>query len=119
MAIAEFEPALKRPPWTAVLHEWVASVDHKQIGIMYFLMAVVFLVIGGAEAMVMRWQLLWPESERGAAGCVQSNDDDARHDDDLLRRHADPGRSGQLHRAAPDRGARHGISAAQCVWASG
>ena len=63
MAIAEFEPALKRPTWTAVLHEWVVSVDHKRIGIMYFLMAVVFLVIGGAEAMVMRWQLLWPESK--------------------------------------------------------
>jgi cytochrome c oxidase subunit 1 len=63
MAIAEFEPALERPPWTAVLHEWVTSVDHKRIGIMYFLMAVVFLVIGGAEAMVMRWQLLWPESK--------------------------------------------------------
>src|ERR1700733_2349337 len=60
MAIAEFEPALKRPTWTAVLHEWVVSVDHKRIGIMYFLMAVAFLVIGGAEAMVMRWQLLWP-----------------------------------------------------------
>ena len=63
MAIAEFEPALKRPTWTAVLHEWVVSVDHKRIGIMYFLIAVVFLVIGGAEAMVMRWQLLWPESK--------------------------------------------------------
>ena len=62
MAIAEINPALERPPWTAVLHEWIASVDHKQIGIMYFLMAVVFLVFGGAEAMVMRWQLLWPES---------------------------------------------------------
>jgi cytochrome c oxidase subunit 1 len=63
MAVAESEPAVERLPWTAVLHEWVTSVDHKRIGIMYFLMAVVFLVIGGAEAMVMRWQLLWPESK--------------------------------------------------------
>ena len=29
---------------------------------MYVLMALVFLVIGGAEAMVMRFQLLWAES---------------------------------------------------------
>jgi cytochrome c oxidase subunit 1 len=61
MAITEREPALERPPWTAVLHDWVTTVDHKKIGIMYFLMAVVFLVIGGAEALVMRFQLLWPE----------------------------------------------------------
>src|SRR5262249_26139118 len=62
MAIAEREPALERPPWTAVLHDWVTSGDHKKIGLMYFLMAVVFLVIGGAEALVMRFQLLWAES---------------------------------------------------------
>ena len=115
MAIAEHEPALERPPWTAVLHEWVTTVDHKKIGIMYILMAVVFLVIGGAEALVMRFQLLWPECQGRAAGSLQSDDDDARHDDDLLRRHADPGRRRQLHRAAADRCARHGLSAAQCV----
>jgi hypothetical protein len=22
-------------PWTAILHDWVATVDHKKIGIMY------------------------------------------------------------------------------------
>ncbi len=49
-----------------------------------------------------------------AAGYLQSDDDDARHHDDLLRGHADPGRRRQLHRAAADRGPRHGLSAAQC-----
>jgi len=67
MAIAQREPALERLPWTSVLHDWVTTVDHKQIGIMYFLMAVVFLVIGGAEALVMRFQLLWPESKAVSA----------------------------------------------------
>src|SRR5262249_53375828 len=47
-------------PWTAVLHDWVITVDHKKIGIMYVLMAVVFLVIGGIEAVLIRWQLFWP-----------------------------------------------------------
>ncbi|HEV3085525.1 MAG TPA: cbb3-type cytochrome c oxidase subunit I, partial [Gemmataceae bacterium] len=47
-------------PWTAVLHDWVTTVDHKKIGIMYVLMAVVFLVVGGIEALLLRWQLLWP-----------------------------------------------------------
>src|ERR1017187_2110333 len=60
MAIADMKPALERPPWTAVLHEWVTTVDHKKIGVMYILMGVVFLVIGGAEALVMRLQLMWP-----------------------------------------------------------
>ena len=62
MAIAERESAIDGRPWTAVLHDWVTTVDHKKIGIMYFLMAVAFLVIGGAEALVMRIQLLWPEA---------------------------------------------------------
>src|SRR6516225_10922641 len=48
------------PPWTAVLHDWVTTVDHKKIGIMYVLMAVVFLVIGGGQALLLRWQLMWP-----------------------------------------------------------
>src|SRR6516225_3686059 len=48
------------PAWTAVLHDWVTTVDHKKIGIMYVLMAVVFLVVGGIEAVLLRWQLLRP-----------------------------------------------------------
>src|SRR5215470_7958687 len=61
MAVADIaESSLESPPWTEVLHDWVTTVDHKKIGIMYVLLAVVFLVIGGAEALVMRFQLLWP-----------------------------------------------------------
>ena len=48
------------PPWTAVLHDWVTTVDHKKIGILYVIMAVVFLMVGGVEALLLRWQLLWP-----------------------------------------------------------
>jgi len=62
MAIAEHELQLERVPWTAVLHDWVTAVDHKKIGVMYYLMALVFLVIGGVLALVMRFQLLWAES---------------------------------------------------------
>jgi cytochrome c oxidase subunit 1 len=62
MAIAEprIEPASK--PWTATLHDWVTTVDHKKIGIMYILMAIVFLVIGGIEAILMRLQLFYPRN---------------------------------------------------------
>ncbi|MBV8675716.1 MAG: cbb3-type cytochrome c oxidase subunit I, partial [Planctomycetaceae bacterium] len=64
MAIAEAtrEPITRpaAPPWTAVLHDWVTSVDHKKIGILYVIMAVVFLVVGGVEALLIRWQLWRP-----------------------------------------------------------
>jgi cytochrome c oxidase subunit I len=54
---------LEAPAWTAVLHDWVTTVDHKKIGIMYVLMAVVFLVIGGFEALLLRLQLWRPRND--------------------------------------------------------
>lgn len=62
MATAEFDRDLPARPWTAALHDWVTTVDHKKIGIMYVLMAIVFLVIGGIEALLIRTQLLWPRA---------------------------------------------------------
>src|ERR671932_722974 len=44
------------------LLSWIASVDHKQIGIMYILFAIVFLVVGGFEALLMRIQLGAPNN---------------------------------------------------------
>jgi cytochrome c oxidase subunit I len=52
----------KRPAIVSLLHEWTTTVDHKKLGIMYVLMAIVFLVIGGCEALLMRLQLLVPNS---------------------------------------------------------
>jgi cytochrome c oxidase subunit 1 len=67
MAIVEKAHARTAPVWPAVLHDWVTTVDHKKIGIMYVLLALVFLIIGGCEALLMRWQLLWPHNELLAA----------------------------------------------------
>jgi len=36
---------------------WIASVDHKQLGIMYLWLALFFFLIGGIEAMIIRAQL--------------------------------------------------------------
>src|SRR5271168_231623 len=44
------------------LHEWVVTVDHKKLGILYILYALGFLVIGGIEATIMRIQLLVPHN---------------------------------------------------------
>src|SRR5260370_19724468 len=45
------------------LHEWVTTVDHKRLGILYLGYALVFLVIGGIEAGIMPIQLLRPHND--------------------------------------------------------
>src|SRR5215470_8155629 len=39
-------------------YEWLTTVDHKRLGILYILFALVFLIIGGTEAAIMRIQLI-------------------------------------------------------------
>ena len=51
----------KRPPFE-VIYDWVTTVDHKKIGIMYIAYALVFLVVGGVEAILMRIQLAVPNN---------------------------------------------------------
>ena len=48
-------------PYTGLLI-WVASVDHKQIGIMYILVSLVFFAVGGVEALLLRLQLAQPNA---------------------------------------------------------
>jgi cytochrome c oxidase subunit 1 len=64
MAVADDRSGLERGAGATVardlpslLHEWTTTVDHKKLGILYVGMALVFLVIGGCEALVMRLQL--------------------------------------------------------------
>ena len=49
--------------WLGVLHGWVTTVDHKRLGLLYIGFALVFLVIGGLEATIMRIQLLRPHND--------------------------------------------------------
>src|SRR5262245_15196352 len=49
-------------PWVEVLHEWVTTVDHKLLGILYILYALIFLVIAGVEAIIIRIQLMYPHN---------------------------------------------------------
>ncbi len=43
-----------------LLLSWVTSVDHKQIAILYLLASLLFFLVGGCEALLMRLQLAWP-----------------------------------------------------------
>ena len=47
-------------PLTLRLHDWVTTVDHKRLGLLYILFATVFLIVGGVEATIMRLQLIRP-----------------------------------------------------------
>jgi len=43
--------------------DWVFTVDHKKIGIMYGVVAFVFFIVGGLEAMLIRLQLAAPNGK--------------------------------------------------------
>ena len=57
-AMAIHSARIDRPSWSEMLQSWVTTVDHKRIGLLYILYALLFLVIAGIEALVMRIQLL-------------------------------------------------------------
>ena len=42
--------------WPYLWHEWITSVDHKRIGIMYCLLGILMLIRGFADAIMMRTQ---------------------------------------------------------------
>ena len=41
---------------------WLSTVDHKRIGILYMLTGLVFFVIAGIEALLIRLQLMVPNN---------------------------------------------------------
>jgi cytochrome c oxidase subunit I len=51
-----------RVPLVVTLHDWVTTVDHKRLGILYILLGLTFLVLGGIEATIMRIQLIRPHN---------------------------------------------------------
>jgi cytochrome c oxidase subunit 1 len=62
---AVIDQTVTAPPrrlWLETLHEWVATVDHKKIGLMYIGYALLFLVIAGFEAILIRIQLAIPNN---------------------------------------------------------
>jgi cytochrome c oxidase subunit I len=64
------EPAAPIKAWSVFevkeykgLLSWLSSVDHKQIGIMYFVTSLMFFLAAVALAMIMRTQLIKPNHE--------------------------------------------------------
>ncbi len=61
--IAIHSAPIDEPTWPETLHAWVTTVDHKRIGLLYILFALLFLVIAGVEALVIRIQLMYPHND--------------------------------------------------------
>jgi cytochrome c oxidase subunit 1 len=53
----------RRPVAATGWRSWVFTVDHKKLGIMYGVTAMVFFLVGGIEALLIRLQLAAPEGK--------------------------------------------------------
>ena len=110
-------PAPKRRTCPAALfdqlHDWVVTVDHKRLGIMYVLAGLVFSrhrgLRGDHDARAARVA----GASRGAAADLQPALHHAWDDHGVPRGHSDRLRIRQLSRASHDRGARPRLPAPQ------
>ncbi|TGU49359.1 cytochrome ubiquinol oxidase subunit I, partial [Mesorhizobium sp. M00.F.Ca.ET.186.01.1.1] len=57
-AHASHAPAPKR----SGLWDWLTTVDHKKIAILYLIAGGIFFLAGGYEALLIRLQLMYPEA---------------------------------------------------------
>ena len=56
-------PLPRRPVHPTGVWSWVTTIDHKRIGILYGVTAVIMFMTGGLEALYMRVQLARPEQD--------------------------------------------------------
>lgn len=50
-------------PRNTGLWDWITTVDHKKIGVLYLIAGGFFFLLGGLEALLMRIQLMYPSSK--------------------------------------------------------
>ena len=94
--------------WKYLWTDWLTSVDHKRIGIMYIVLALIMLLRGFVDAIMMRTQQAMSLDNRRlpAARAFRPDLQLARHDHDLLHGHALHDRADEHRRAPADRHAR-------------
>ncbi len=49
---------------------YIFSLDHKMIGRQFLFMGLFMIVVGGLLAMLVRWQLAWPETAVPGLGII-------------------------------------------------
>ena len=105
--------SIPRPTHPTGVWSWLTTVDHKRIGILYGVTAVVLFLTGGIEAMIMRPPAFGRRPGHRERRGVQPALHNARHHDDLSGDHADGRRLLQFRHTASDRRAGRSISAAE------
>ena len=50
------------PVWRFIT-TYIFATDHKMIGMQFLFSTLIWFAVGGLMAMVMRWQLAWPDSD--------------------------------------------------------
>ena len=50
--------------FSETLYKWVATVDHKRLGLLYILTALLYFIVAGVMAIVIRLQLAVSERSR-------------------------------------------------------
>lgn len=56
------------------LWSWLTTVDHKRIGLMYFITVMTFFAIGGVMALLLRLELFAPNAVQGVGGVLKNGD---------------------------------------------
>ncbi|WP_010649532.1 cytochrome c oxidase subunit I [Oceanobacillus massiliensis] len=60
--------AAQKRSFSAVLWDYLTTVDHKKVGILYLIGGSLFFLLGGLEALIIRIQLIKPENDFITAG---------------------------------------------------
>ena len=77
--MAAITAVLARPTTYAGVWGWVTTIDHKRIGVLYGVSALVLMLIAGIEAGIMRMQLAQPDSSLIGGDRFNQNVYHARH----------------------------------------
>ena len=78
-----------RGTYLEVIHSWIVTVDHKKLGILYIGYALIFLVVAGIEALVIRMQLFFPHNAFVGPATFNRHVHHARHHHGVPGGHAD------------------------------
>src|SRR5260370_37595142 len=53
----------KTGTYLELVHSWIVTVDHKRLGIMYICYALMFMIVAGVGALMIRVQLFFPHND--------------------------------------------------------
>ncbi len=78
------------PHRQSFISKYIFSQDHKIIGIQFLFMSLAFMIVGGALAMIVRWQLGFPDKEMPLVGWLPEslNPADPAHYNAVFTMHA-------------------------------